>query len=445
MKISGELFELRDELGPILYAPLHDAVARLNDAGMEAVRRYVQGVDLSAEEQAVIDLLKPHHFFEDAETPEKPQKAFAPTHVTLFPSDGCNLRCRYCYAAAAGQRHRMDLAVGRAAIDFVRGNAQALGESGFVVSFHGNGEPFTAFEELKALADYAQDEAEKYEMQCDFSIATNGALNEEQLDYLIARFNAVNISFDGLPTLQDRQRPFANGSGSFPLVDRTLLRLQEAGIDFGIRSTLTVDSIRYLEEISDFVAKRYPKCDQLHIEPAWECGRCLTTGEQTPDTDEFIERFLRAEANLAPGAPALVYSGARQRLLSDSFCAVSDGGFTVSAEGYATACYEVCSPQEPRADVFIFGQYDPALGRFVFDEEKLARLARLRVENMPFCRDCFCKWHCAGDCASKLLGTKNPEEHQGSARCKIARALTLRQLTRKLDYREEAVYTISKP
>ena len=440
MKIAGELFELRDGEGPILYAPLSGAIARLNDAGMEAVRRHLSGCRLTEQEQEVIELLKPHRFFDEAETPGAQGGAFAPTHVTLFPSDGCNLRCRYCYAAAAGQRHRMDLPAGRAAIDLVRKNAQTKGEKLFVVSFHGNGEPFTAFAELKALCDYAQDEAERYGLECHFSIATNGALNDEQLDYLIARFDAVNVSFDGLPSLQDRQRPFADGSGSFALVDRTLLRLQDAGKSFGIRATLTVDSIQYLEEIAAFVTQRYPKCDQLHIEPAWECGRCLTTGEQTPDVEEFIERFLRAEENLAPGAPALVYSAARQGLLAGGFCAVCDGAFTVTAEGYATACYEVCTSQDPRSDTFLFGKYDTATCCFAFDEEKLARLAQLRVENMPYCKDCFCKWHCAGDCAAKLLGTNDPEKHQGSARCKIARALTLRQLTRRLQFREESVY-----
>ncbi|NLI21308.1 MAG: radical SAM protein [Clostridiales bacterium] len=444
MKISGELFELQDEQGFILYAPLQDAIARLNEAGMEAVRRHLSGFTLTREENDVIDLLRPHRFFDEAETPAPYNRTFRPTHVTLFPSDGCNLRCRYCYAAAAGQRHRMDPAVGRAAIDLVRENAQARGETCFAVSFHGNGEPFTAFAELTALCEYAQDEAEKHGLECRFSVATNGVLGEEQLDYLIARFQAVNISFDGLPDLQDHQRPMADGGGSFALVDRTLRRLQEAGVSFGIRTTLTVDSIRRLEEIVGYVAAHYPKCDQLHIEPAWECGRCLITGEQTPDMDEFARRFLRAEDALPPGAPALVFSAARQRLLAGSFCAVSDGAFTVTAEGYATACYEVCTPEDPRADPFLFGRFDPQTGRFAFDGERLARLSRLTVENMPYCRDCFCKWHCAGDCAAKLIAGGDPGAHRGSDRCRITRALTLRQLTRRLEYREVSVFEDGK-
>jgi uncharacterized protein len=59
-------------------------------------------------------------------------------------------------------------------------------------------------------------------------------------------------------------------------------------------------------------------------------------------------------------------------------------------------------------------------------------LHRLTVENMPQCRDCFCKYHCAGDCPAKLLSNEEPESHAGSERCRITRALTLYQLQRSL-------------
>ena len=99
MKPELELFVLRDGEGPILYAPLRRPIARLNEAAVGSVGRRLQGLPLDQADQAVIALLESHGFFEPAEPPQDDpwQK---PVQVTLFPSDGCNLRCRYCYAAA---------------------------------------------------------------------------------------------------------------------------------------------------------------------------------------------------------------------------------------------------------------------------------------------------------------------------------------------------------
>ena len=62
-------------------------------------------------------------------------------------------------------------------------------------------------------------------------------------------------------------------------------------------------------------------------------------------------------------------------------------------------------------------------------------MSELNVHNIRFCDDCFCRWHCAGDCAAKVLDGIPLERHHGSVRCQISRALTLNQIQRKLDWR----------
>ena len=56
----------------------------------------------------------------------------------------------------------------------------------------------------------------------------------------------------------------------------------------------------------------------------------------------------------------------------------------------------------------------------------------MSVNNMPFCADCFCKFSCSGDCPAKVLGVREPEEHRGSERCEITRALAFDHLKRTL-------------
>ncbi len=401
---------------------------------MAAVSRKLYGKPLSREDSECLQMLEECGFFDEEELPQESRTA--PVQVTLFPTDGCNLRCRYCYAGAEKKRHILPVEAGKAAIDLVAANAKKLNYQDFVVGFHGNGEPFFAFDIIQELCRYAYESADRTGLKASLTIATNGVMNEQQLDWLIAWFDSVNVSFDGLEDLQNFQRPMADGKGSFPYVHRTLKRLNDAGKQFGIRTTLTSSSIERLPEIAAFVLDNYPKCDPLHVEPAWEAGRSLKTGEKTPDADLFIRKFLEADA-LLNGKMRLVFSAARSDQLGLSFCAVCNDSFVVTSEGLVTSCYEVAERSDPRSGRYIYGNFDSEQNCFRFDEEKRSELHRLTVTQMPYCRDCFCKYHCCGDCAAKLLGVRQPEEHAGSERCRITRALTLHQIRKSLNEEEK--------
>ena len=429
MPSVSELFILRDKKGPILYAPLRHLSARLNEAAVSAAARKLRNLPPLPEDEEVIRTLEEHHFFDPAPVPETPLEK--PTHVTLFPTDGCNLRCTYCYAKAEKTRHVMPVSVGKAAVDYVLQNALDQGKDSFEVSFHGNGEPFTAFQTVREIGEYAREMAEKKGLTCVLTATSNGVMTDEILDWILAYVDDITISFDGLPHLQNRQRPLAGGGESFPAADRTLLRLNESGKQFSIRTTLTSESVKELVPLALGVSERYPNCRLLHIEPGWESGRSLDNEIHSPDPDLFAGLFLEAD-RLLKGKLELVYSADRINYLDTAFCEASKNGFTVTAEGYVTACYELCEPSVPGSERFIYGKWDPEKG-FRFDEEKMTALHTLRVENMPYCKDCFCKYSCCGDCPAKLLAMKEPSEHQGSGRCRITRAITLARIAGELD------------
>jgi uncharacterized protein len=446
-----ELFVIPDDKGSILYAPLRRVMARANAEAIRIALDYAanpaSAAALSDDGRATIQALEKHGFFERRPFPGHVPH-FRPTQVTLFPTNRCNLRCSYCYAfggeggVSGEQLTTLSLDAARRAIDFIAQNARELATEGlpcknFLVSIHGNGEPFSAFERLREIVWYARDVSEKLDFPVVLNTATNGVLNAEQLEFLVANFNNVNISFDGLPELQDAQRPLADGSGSFAFVDRTMRRLAEAEVNFGIRTTVTEATVVRMAEIAAHVADNYPGVEQLHLEPVWECGRCVTSSDSTPSAELFCENYLKALDVAGNKGLRLVYSGARQDMITDAFCKVSSGSYTVTPTGDVTACYEVSYRSDPRSERYFFGHFDPKLGDYVYDEDKLRELAELNVKNIPFCTDCFCRWHCAGDCAAKVLEGRTPVEHQGSQRCVINRKLTLNQIQRKMDWREE--------
>jgi uncharacterized protein len=430
--MKPEIFFLPFEDEYILYAPLINFLASVNKDARDAVSRRLEGLPLHAAERGVIETLEKRGLFNDDFQYPQVEEAFAPTRVTLFPSDSCNLRCRYCYASAEKGEHTLSLSAARAAIDLVADNAKKKSHSQFGVGFHGNGEPLTAFDVIAECCEYIGGTAERSGLKYSISTATNGVISDSHMDWLLAWITDFNISSDILPDIQNNQRPLADGRGSFDAVDHTIRRLDKAGVQYGIRATITKESVVRMCEMAAYVKERYPKCNILHLEPVFEVGRALQTHQTAPESKLFVREYIKAKDELAGSKTRLAYSGERAETLCQCFCSACSNGFTVTAEGNVTSCYEICTYRDTRAVRYIYGRFDESAGDFVFDGNTIRELLQLQVKNIPFCRDCFCKWHCGGDCAAKTLGDKALDEHSGSNRCVINRALTYRQLLQKL-------------
>jgi uncharacterized protein len=129
----------------------------------------------------------------------------------------------------------------------------------------------------------------------------------------------------------------------------------------------------------------------------------------------------------------LVYSGLRLDSLLSKFCAAAGDGFNVLPDGVVTSCYEITDNADPKAELFHYGRYDFTQKKFVFDFDKIRRLQKYSVENIPYCQNCFCKWHCAGDCISKVFDVSKSFQHQGSSRCALNRQLTITQLEKLIN------------
>ncbi|HWP95734.1 MAG TPA: radical SAM protein [Syntrophomonadaceae bacterium] len=416
-----------------LYAPLRHAAALVNASACQAVGKFMESgrAQLSSLEQSVID-----RFLEagliGGQTPELPdfpaEYGFHPYEVTLFLTSRCNLRCTYCYADAGKRKVELSWDAAQAAIELVAENAGLVGREDFLVGFHGGGEPTLAWDLMCQCVDFAEKTGDRKGLQPHVHTASNGLLSKKQRNYIIRHFAGINISMDGPREVQDRQRPCRDGSGSFDQVMETLEDFSANGFHFDIRITATRQSTALMSEIVEFLCTRFPSLRQLHIEPAWYCGRCLTSGEQAPEAKDFINQYLAATLCAQQHDVALYYSGARIDTITNRFCGAPGEGFSVMPEGTVSSCYEVCDPDDPRAEIFHYGHYDRLHRSYVFDEEKVNKLRSLAVNNISFCQDCFCRWHCAGDCMAKALKDINPASHQGSERCQINREITLAQL-----------------
>ncbi len=189
--------------------------------------------------------------------------------MILVLTEDCNLRCRYCVYSDAYSRTRnrttarMPVDVGRRAIDyFFERAARTLPRNPamrFVISFYG-GEPLMAHDALRELVLYAEAHA-----PCPllFAMTTNGTLLGSNIaDFLVDHGFHILVSVDGPRDNHDRNRVFANDTGSHDVVVGNLRQFQA----------------------------RHPGYPNVHLISVWDWGTDI----------DALERFFEEDARDLP-------------------------------------------------------------------------------------------------------------------------------------------------
>jgi uncharacterized protein len=352
-----------------------------------------------------------------------------PLVATLLLTSACNLRCRYCYAASGDSPAAfMQPETARRAIDFVAANAVAAHASSFEVSYHGAGEPTQHWALLESSYLYAKRVAEAKGLGLRASLTTNGVLDAGRRAWIAAHLDSATVSFDGLPEVQDAGRPRASGDPSSAVVLATLRAFDAAGFRYSIRMTATAESVPRLPQSVAFVCRRFrPRA--IQIEPVYRMGR--GSDAVSAETAAFLDAYRAARATSTKAARLLRFSGARAGTLTNRFCGVAHDNFCVSPAGNVSACHEVADERQPFAGSFFYGRPSDADAGYEFDESVYTALRAQTVDRRAYCRDCFAKWNCAGDCYHKSLHASTAE-FAGAGRCEISRELTKDQLVENI-------------
>ncbi len=424
-----------EERGPdafIAYFPLQSLVFEVNkDAAslLNEIKRNPYQTDIPDEIEFLEDLKTLKVINNKREPkPYAPFKEFpVPTYTMLLLTELCQLKCLYCYGTAKGGRVMMSLAVAKKAIDVITKNSIDKNTGLIHVGYHGGGEPTLNWSVLTKSYSYAVKQSQKNKLHLYSSICTNGILSREKALWIIRNINDVAISLDGLPEMQNKNRPFRNGKGSFDSVASTIDIFNEHKKAYNIRLTATESSYKKLPEAINFLKNRFG-LNMLSIEPLYVCGRCITSGCQPPPLKEFIDVMMEVIDLGKKLNINIQYSGNRLENLISRFCGAQGSNFFISPKGYVTACLEVSELDDPRADFFIYGKYDPARKDFVFDNDIYKRLAASQVQIFETCKDCFAKWHCAGDCIAKSPDLSRVTQERNKFRCELNKTLLRRTL-----------------
>jgi uncharacterized protein len=325
----------------------------------------------------------------------------------------------------------------QAAVRWVADNALHKHEKSFEVSFHGEGEPTANWALFTRTVEFAEDVARIRGLSVEFTMSTNAMWKEGQREFIVRHFRNLSVSFDGNADVQNRQRPAARGTASFPRVVGNLKALESAGVAYGLRTTVLPDSVGAMIPMLDFVGADL-KCDWIHYEPVFVTGRAegLSDGESAEFHDQFLTQYHRAVTHGARLKIHVAYSGCRTSNHGVNFCGVTgpDLNFFVSTRGIVSSCYEVIKPDSPKGRFTVYGRYEASSRSFLFDEERLSRLRRFSMLDMAQCRNCFVRWNCGGDCFARsdlvLSEDGTLSGNPASPRCRVNQETTLYDLVR---------------
>lgn len=140
------------------------------------------------------------------------------TNIALFVTQKCNLSCIYCYGyqGTYGRRGDMSNQVAYKSIDWLI--EKSKNQKKLTVSFFG-GEPLLNLNLIKNVIKYSLKKGEEVNKDFEFNINTNATkLDKETITFFVKYKMKVTVSLDGPKEIQDSQRPFKNGKGTYAVI-----------------------------------------------------------------------------------------------------------------------------------------------------------------------------------------------------------------------------------
>ena len=223
---------------------------------------YLQGLldgvetQLGQESQEMFDSLRDAGYLSD----KHPQKIQHP-YLRILPdllerkienlilqlTQDCNFRCKYCiYSEDINTKQRshskkeMTWESAKKAIDFYRDHS--VDSASRNIGLYG-GEPLLNFSLVRQVIDYA--EKELIGKPLTFSLTTNGSLlTTNIIDFLAEHGVNMMISIDGPKSVNDKNRIFKNGQGTFDSVINKIKLIKDTHPEYAkkVRINMVVDT-----------------------------------------------------------------------------------------------------------------------------------------------------------------------------------------------------------
>lgn len=338
----------------------------------------------------------------------------APSSIDLFTTQDCNLRCTYCYIPK--QPQRLDEATARAAVDWLLAVTPASKPR---IYFFG-GEPLLEFGSMQAVVEYGREAGKQAGKTLGYGVTTNGTIwSDEIAGWLRTNGVGVNLSMDGAPGAQDRNRATRTGAPTYTAVRRTLKALLEWRPRQGVRMTFDADNVQDLAANVRHVWGL--GCRSVHPAPAietpWTYDRLQTYERQLLSlAKETVQRgtddYYRC-GSIAKAVQKLTRAKQRKTAKRGRYaCGAGHSYLAVACNGSLYPCHRFVGFDAYRlGDVFGATEADNVRLWSEYDCDEL----------MPGCYACPARDMCNGNCAAVNYAANGTLDVPSLTQCAITR------------------------
>jgi len=378
----------------LLHAPLHGISAIINQSGAQQLHATFNGENHPLPEayQAFFSIIS------EKISPPKPRNGTLqePRFLGLLPTRDCNMRCRYCDFPVSKEDPLtvMTQDLCQEAIDAYFDFLISNGYQRAAIHFFG-GEPFFEPELVFFAAEYARGKAQKLDLPLHLEASSNGLLEKDFAAWIAEVFDCIVLSLDGRERIQNYQRPAKGKKHSYNTVVETAKILSESPCTLILRSCITQDSLFEMQETVAWMIDNFVP-ETICLEPMSESDQSIRNQLCTPDPWEFSKKFLLAEMLLRAHGINCMLSTADLSLTTVSSCPVGHDALIVSPNCDINACYLPKTSWLSKGKDMHLGRIKD--GEFDIQQVNLDRVRSYELGNQSLCKNCFCRYHCAGGC-----------------------------------------------
>lgn len=347
-------------------------------------------------------------------------------------SERCSLGCRYCYLKEIHKTKEQFRAI---SVEFAKKGIDDFfsGTSSRHIRFFAAGEPTLEWCKMREIREYA---ARKAGNSLYTELQTNGFFSDKICNWIIDNVDMTWISCDGPPELQDFHRPTLNGSASSHIVERNIQKIASLGKEIGVRATISNLNIDRQEEMIDYYQALGVKAvfaDHMCLPVA--STACSRNGKKLVEVEayKYAQTFLRAKK----------YAERKGMFYSNFLLTNFDEPVSISCRcmlpaphltpsNLVSACDMVTEFTGSPLDDLIYGHYSN--GTIFYDAQKIEKIRSRTIENIPECRLCPIKEHCAGGCLGEAINETESFWGVKKQLCSVVRYLS-----------EQLLPTISEP
>jgi len=340
-------------------------------------------------------------FSEDVEIDSRLVGAKVIKSLCLHISHDCNMRCRYCFAGT-GDFHRgrmlMTEETGRRAIDFLLSRSGSI--RNLELDFFG-GEPLLNFDVVKALVKYGREAEKPYGKNIRFTITTNGSLlDDDSIAFINENMSNAVLSVDGRKSVNDRNRTFEDGSGTYDsFIGRYKQLVAGRGDkDWYVRGTYTRENLDFTNDVLSLANEGF---DEISVEPVvldHDDPMSLREEELPAIFDEYdrlsaeMVRRYREDGKcfnfyhfmIDLDAGPCVYKRVKG-------CGSGSEYIAITPDGDIYPCHQFVGYPE-----YKMGNINEG----TFDTEVQKRFSGCNILTMESCKSCWAKYFCGGGCAA---------------------------------------------